>query len=186
VADLPLLSREEERQLLAEAVRDIADWPRDVLLHEFFEAQAKRTPDAVALIGGTERLTYRELDERADRMARRLRALGVGPEVRVGVFLQRTPRLLVAMLGILKAGGAYVPLDPAYPRERIEAILADAEAPVVIDEEMMRADPADLPGLEPLPVRMGRLAYVIYTSGSTGRPKGVAIEHGSASALMHW
>ncbi len=187
VADLPLMTREEARQLLAEAVRDTADWPRNVLLHEFFEAQARRTPDAVALIGGDERLTYRELDERADRMARRLRALGVGPEVRVGVFLQRTPRLLVAMLGILKAGGAYVPLDPAYPRERIEAILADAEAPVVITEEMMtQADPEELPELEPPPVRMGRLAYVIYTSGSTGKPKGVAIEHRSVSALMHW
>ncbi|HEY9420210.1 MAG TPA: amino acid adenylation domain-containing protein, partial [Thermoanaerobaculia bacterium] len=189
VADLPLLTEEEQWQLLAEAVRDTTDWPRNVLLHEFFEAQARRTPDAIALIGGTERLTYRELDERADRMARRLRALGVGPETRVGVFLQRTPRLLVAMLGILKAGGAYVPLDPAYPQERIEAILADAEAPVVITEEMMRAEeenPADLPELEPLPVRMGRLAYVIYTSGSTGRPKGVAIEHRSVSALMHW
>ncbi|HEY9420993.1 MAG TPA: amino acid adenylation domain-containing protein, partial [Thermoanaerobaculia bacterium] len=189
VADLPLLTAEETGQLLAEAVRDTTDWPRDILLHEFFEDQAKRTPDAIALLGGTERLTYRELDERADRMARRLRALGVGPETRVGVFLQRTPRLLVAMLGILKAGGAYVPLDPAYPQERIEAILADAEAPVVITEEMIRAEeenPADLPELEPLPVRMGRLAYVIYTSGSTGRPKGVAIEHRSVSALMHW
>ncbi|HSG39439.1 MAG TPA: amino acid adenylation domain-containing protein, partial [Thermoanaerobaculia bacterium] len=189
VTDLPLLTEAETRQLLAEAVRDTADWPDDVLLHEFFEAQARRTPDAIALIGGEERLTYRELDERADRMARHLRALGVGPEIRVGVFLQRTPRLLVAMLGILKAGGAYVPLDPAYPQERIEAILEDAQAPVVITEEMMRAEednPVDLPELEPLPVRMGRLAYVIYTSGSTGRPKGVAIEHRSASALMHW
>ncbi|HEY9422715.1 MAG TPA: amino acid adenylation domain-containing protein, partial [Thermoanaerobaculia bacterium] len=186
VSGLPLLTAEESRQLLEDWTRPGPEWPDDVLLHEFFEAQAKRTPDAIALIGGVERLTYRELDERADRMARRLRALGVGPETRVGVFLQRTPRLLVAMLGILKAGGAYVPLDPAYPQERIEAILADSEAPVVITEEMMRTDPVDLPELEPLPVRMGRLAYVIYTSGSTGRPKGVAIEHRSVSALMHW
>ncbi|HEX6902709.1 MAG TPA: amino acid adenylation domain-containing protein, partial [Thermoanaerobaculia bacterium] len=184
VADLPLLSREEERQLLAESVRDAADWPDDVLLHEFFEAQAKRTPDAVALIGGTERLTYRELDERADHLARRLRALGVGPEVRVGVFLQRTPKLLISMLGILKAGGAYVPIDPAYPRERVEAILEDSRAPVVITDEMLLEE--DGPELPELPVRMGRLAYVIYTSGSTGKPKGVAIEHGSVSALMHW
>ncbi|HEX6900060.1 MAG TPA: condensation domain-containing protein, partial [Thermoanaerobaculia bacterium] len=184
VADLPLLTGEEERQLLAEAVRETADWPDDVLLHEFFEAQAKRTPDAVALIGGTERLTYRELDERADRVARRLRAMGVGPEVRVGVFLQRTPKLLISMLGILKAGGAYVPIDPAYPRERVEAILEDSQAPVVITDEMLLEE--DGPELPELPVRMGRLAYVIYTSGSTGKPKGVAIEHRSASALMHW
>ncbi|HSG40674.1 MAG TPA: condensation domain-containing protein, partial [Thermoanaerobaculia bacterium] len=189
LSSLPLLTAAESRQLLEDWTRPGPEWPDDVLLHEFFEAQARRTPGAIALIGGAERLTYRELDERADRMARRLRAMGVGPEVRVGVFLQRTPRLLVAMLGILKAGGAYVPLDPAYPKERIEAILEDAQAPVVITEEMMRAEedtPADLPALEPLPVRMGRLAYVIYTSGSTGRPKGVAIEHRSVSALMHW
>jgi non-ribosomal peptide synthetase component F len=179
----------------------MADWPEDVLLHEFFEARTKRTPDDVALIGGTERLTCRELNERADYMARRLRALGVGPEVRVGVFLQRTPRLLISMLGILKAGGAYVPLDPAYPRERVEAILEDCQAPVVITEgtllealppvqaRIVRADedgPADLPELEPSGPRMGRLAYVIYTSGSTGRPKGVAIEHRTVSALMSW
>ncbi|HSG40149.1 MAG TPA: amino acid adenylation domain-containing protein, partial [Thermoanaerobaculia bacterium] len=201
LSELPLLTDEETRQLVAESVGQVADWPGDVLLHEFFEAQARRTPDAVALIGGTERLTFRALDERADRMARRLRSLGVGAETRVGVFLQRTPRLLISMLGILKAGGAYVPLDPAYPRERVEAILTDSAAPVVITEgtllealpqveaSLVRADedgPADLPLLEPSPVRMGRLAYVIYTSGSTGRPKGVAIEHRTVSALMSW
>ncbi len=109
IADLPLMTEDEARQVLAGVAGDAADWPDDVLLHEFFEAQARRTPDAVALIGGAERLTYRELDERADRVARRLRALGVGPEVRVGVFLQRTPKPVDLLLGILKAGGAYVP-----------------------------------------------------------------------------
>ncbi len=202
VSELPLLTAQETRQLLVEWRQPGPDWPQDVLLHEFFEAQVRRTPDATALIGGTERLTYRELDERADRMARRLRAAGVGPEVRAGIFLQRTPRLLISMLGVLKAGGAYVPLDPAYPRDRVNAILDDAGAPVVVTEgalidalpahleaRIVRADeegPADLPPLAPLPVRMERLAYLIYTSGSTGRPKGVAIEHRSASPLMHW
>ncbi len=187
LSELPLLTAGEIGQLLAASVREAAEWPGDVLLHEFFEAQAKRTPDAVALIGGTERLTYRELEERADRVARRLRSLGVGPEVRVGVFLQRTPKLLISMLGILKAGGAYVPIDPAYPRERVEAILEDSQAPVVITEEtLLEEDGPSLPELAPLPVRTGRLAYVIYTSGSTGKPKGVAIEHRTASALMCW
>ncbi len=202
VRDLPLLTGEETRQLLVEWRQPGPDWPKDVPLHGFFEAQARRTPDATALIGGTERLTYRELDQRSERLARRLRAAGVGPETRVGVFLRRTPRLAVSLLGVLKAGGAYVPLDPAYPRERVDAILGDAGAPVVVTEgalltalpthleaEVVRADeegPADLPPLAPLPVCMEQLAYVIYTSGSTGRPKGVAIEHRSVSALMHW
>jgi amino acid adenylation domain-containing protein len=202
LSELPLLTSAESRQLMVDWIHKGQHWPEDVLLHELFEDQARRTPDATALIAGSERLSYRELDERADRMARRLRALGVGPETRVGIFLQRRARLPISLLGVLKAGGAYVPLDPAYPRERLEAILADAEAPVLVTEgallgalpadlaaQIVRADeqaPADLPALEPLPVRMGRLAYVIYTSGSTGRPKGIAIEHRSVSALMHW
>src|SRR6185295_10400898 len=192
----------ESRQLLVDWTGRGADWPQDMLLHEFFAAQARRTPEATALIAGSERLSYRELDTRAERMARRLRALGVGAETRVGIFLHRTAWLPISLLGVLKAGGAYVPLDPAYPRERLEAILADAEAPVVVTEgallgalpadlaaRVVRTDepaPAHLPVLEPLAVRTGRLAYVIYTSGSTGRPKGIAIEHRSVSALMHW
>jgi amino acid adenylation domain-containing protein len=202
LADLPLLTDEESAQLLVKWKQDRADWPTDMLLHELFEAQARRTPEATAVIGPEERLSYGELAARVDRTARRLRALGVGPEIPVGVFLRRTERLVVSLLGILKAGGAYVPLDPAYPAERIDAILGDVRAPLVITEEalldalpahlnagIVRADeegPADLPVLEPPAVREGRLAYVIYTSGSMGRPKGVAIEHRSAAALMHW
>jgi amino acid adenylation domain-containing protein len=202
VSALPLLTTEESEQLRVEWTRPGPAWPEEARLHQLFEAQVRRTPEAIALIAGEERLSYRELDLRAERMTRRLRALGVGPEVRVGIFLHRTSRLLIAMLGTLKAGGAYVPLDPAYPRERLEAILGDAEAPVVVtegalldllpvglDAHIVRADetgPAVLPELAPSPVDRRGLAYVIYTSGSTGRPKGIAIEHRSVEALMHW
>ncbi|HVR98051.1 MAG TPA: condensation domain-containing protein, partial [Thermoanaerobaculia bacterium] len=135
--ELPLLTPEERAQLLAMCGQERAEWPADALLHDFFEAQARRTPAATALIVGAERLTYRDLDARANAMARRLVALGVGPEVRVGIFLRRTSHLVISLLATLKAGGAYVPLDPAYPRERLEAILGDAEAPVVVTEEAL-------------------------------------------------
>jgi amino acid adenylation domain-containing protein len=202
ILDFVLLTPAERHQLETEWTGKGPAWPADVLLHEFFTAQARRTPEATALIAGTDRLSYRELDERSDRLARRLRASGVGAETRVGVFLQRTALLPVSLLAVLKAGGAYVPLDPAYPRERLEAILRDADAPVVVTEgallgalpaglgaRMVLADEEggeDLAESETPEVGPGRLAYVIYTSGSTGRPKGIAIEHRSASALMHW
>ena len=202
IADFVLLTTAERHQLETEWTVEGPAWPEDVLLHELFTAQARRTPEATALIAGTERLSYHELDERSERLARRLRAWGVGVETRVGVFLQRTARLPVSLLGVLKAGGAYVPLDPAYPRERLEAILRDAQAPVVVTEgALLGALPAGLGArmvladeesgealaeLEAPEVGPGRLAYVIYTSGSTGRPKGIAIEHRSASALLHW
>ncbi|HYO16003.1 MAG TPA: amino acid adenylation domain-containing protein, partial [Thermoanaerobaculia bacterium] len=187
LAELPLFTKRELQQLLFEwndtgGVTDPA-----VCLHERFEAQVDRTPEAEALVCGEERLTYAGLDRRANRLARRLRRLGVGPEVRVGVALPRTAELVVGLLAILKAGGAYVPLDPAYPREHLTMILEDARAGLVLT-------PESLPDLTPesSDERLGRtaspgnLAYLIYTSGSTGRPKGVAIEHRSAAALLAW
>ncbi len=178
------------------------DGPRERCLHLLFEAQAARTPDAVALECGGERLSYADLNTRANRLAHRLRRLGVGPETRVGVCMARTPALVVALLGVLKAGGAYVPLDPAYPAERLAFMLEDSRAavlladgthplastaagPTVVDPSAADLDsesatnPAPLSGAE-------NLAYLIYTSGSTGRPKGVAIEHRSAVALIAW
>ncbi|HXO18881.1 MAG TPA: amino acid adenylation domain-containing protein, partial [Thermoanaerobaculia bacterium] len=209
--DLDLLAAGERWQLLGEWNDTAADFPADPadsLLHEHFAAQAARTPATVALIAGDESLTYRELDVRANRLAHRLRALGVGPEVRVGIAMERTADLLVGLLAILKAGGAYVPLDPAYPRERLAFILADAQEgiaePVLLiqerlldrlpgfrgralcvdrEREAIAGESAAAPPDEVLP---GNLAYMIYTSGSTGRPKGVAIEHRSACALLHW
>lgn len=173
--------------------------PRETLV-SLFEAQVRRTPDHLALTGIASQLTYRELDARAEALAERLRARGVGPEVRVGLFADRSPELIVAILAILKAGGAYVPIDPTYPPERISFLLADAGAGVLVthnglesrlppnNARVVRVDePA---GGEPLavpprtPARPESLAYVIYTSGSTGKPKGVEITHHNVVRLF--
>ncbi|HEY7509061.1 MAG TPA: amino acid adenylation domain-containing protein, partial [Vicinamibacteria bacterium] len=200
---LPLLEPWEEKRLLVEWNATGRDYPREATLVTLFEAQARRTPDAPAVARGGESLTFRELEARAEALARALRTKGVGPEVRVGVCAERTLDLVVALLGTLKAGGAYVPLDPAYPPERVSLMLADArvgalltqerllpglppcEAPVVcLDRDWPQiAAAADAPGRAAAP---DDLAYVIYTSGSTGKPKGVAIAHRSAAALLHW
>ncbi len=150
--------------------------------------QAARTPDATALVWRRERLDYRTLQRRAERLARHLRALGVGPEAPVAVRCRRSPEMVVAVLGVLEAGSAYVPLDPAYPRERTEWILADSGAGLVLGDELVRAYLAEAPpAVAPMAAAAPEnLAYVIYTSGSTGRPKGVAIEHRSAVNLVRW
>jgi len=154
-------------------------------LHELVEAQAVRTPSAIALAHEARALTYAELDSRANRLAARLRACGVGPEVVVGVRMRRTPDLVVALLGVLKAGGAYLPLDPAYPTERLEFMLSDAQAAVLVtDDALQRLDAA--PGERRSEPDARNLAYVIYTSGSTGRPKGVQLEHRNAVAFVDW
>ena len=166
--------------------------PEPLCVHEAFEAQVDRTPDAVAVIFRGRSLTYSELDDRANRVARELVSLGVGPDSMVGVFVERSLEMVVGLLAILKAGGAYVPMDPAFPRERVTWMLEDTAAPVVLTLDRLR--PAlpptsatvlalDAFGSEGTPQRLGRratgtnLAYVIFTSGSTGRPKGVQIEH---------
>ncbi len=205
--DLPLLTPGEERQLVAEWNATARPFPRERGLHQAFEERAARTPDGVALIWGNERWTCRQLDRRADRLAARLRRQGVGPEVLVGIYARRSPRMIVAMLAALKAGGAYLPLDPAYPGERVGFLLADSGAPVLLAEGALAAalpgyggvvirldDYRDggaddetavaVPPAAPLPAE--RLAYVIYTSGSTGVPKGVAITHRNAAALVAW
>ncbi|HEX7241330.1 MAG TPA: amino acid adenylation domain-containing protein, partial [Longimicrobiaceae bacterium] len=174
------------------------------LVHTLFEAQAALRPDAVALVCGSERVTFAELNARANRLAHALRGMGVGPEAPVAVFLPRTPELAVALLAVLKAGGAYVPLDPAYPPARTAFVLEDTGASVVVTHSSVagrlpahaaRALPLDreagalarLPGTDPSPLTGPEsLAYVIHTSGSTGRPKGVAVEHRSAVALLRW
>ncbi|HYO12562.1 MAG TPA: amino acid adenylation domain-containing protein, partial [Thermoanaerobaculia bacterium] len=187
LSELPLLSEREVQQLLREWNDTCAATGPDLCLHERFEAQVDRTPEAEALVCGEERLTYAELDRRANRLARGLRRLGVGPEVRVGIALPRTAELVVGLLAILKAGGAYVPLDPASPRERLAMILEDARASLVLTPESLPHLPPETSG-ERLggTAGPGNLAYLIYTSGSTGRPKGVAIEHRSAAALLDW
>ena len=159
----------------------------EATLPRLVAAQAARTPDATALVWRRERFTYDVLQRRAERLARHLAALGVGPEVAVAVRCRRSPEMVVAVLGVLEAGGAYVPLDPAYPRERTEWILADSGAALVLTEELVRAYLAEAPPpAAPRPAAPENLAYVIYTSGSTGRPKGVAIEQRSAVNLVRW
>ncbi|HEX6701788.1 MAG TPA: amino acid adenylation domain-containing protein [Gaiellaceae bacterium] len=189
----------EEREQLERVNQTELELP-DRCLHELFEAQAERTPAATALELGGERIAYRELNERANRLAHRLRRLGVRPEERVGIFLSRSPELVAALFAVLKAGGAYVPLDPSYPERRLAFMVEDARARVVLSEReladrlpgaaatlVLVDEPLDEPAANPEPLaRPENLAYVLYTSGSTGRPKGVEIEHRSAVALREW
>ncbi len=168
------------------------------------EEQARRTPQATAVVAGDTTLTFAELDERANRLARHLRAAGVGPEATVGVLLDRGANLMVALLAVWKAGGAYVPLDPSYPADRVAYMLADAGAGTVVshtahlelvggggrhlvlldrDSDAVAAHPATAPGVAP---DLDRLAYVIYTSGSTGRPKGVQVPHRGLANHLAW
>ncbi|MET0397903.1 MAG: amino acid adenylation domain-containing protein, partial [Longimicrobiaceae bacterium] len=207
LSELPLLGEGERRQLLVEWSAGGAPHAAGCV-NELFERQVERTPGAVALVHGEERLSYAELDRRANRLAHALRARGVGPEARVGILLERGTELVVALLAVLKAGGAYVPLDPAYPPERVAYMLRDSAARVLVTRAALRAaDSADLPGGAPRVVLVDEeraaiarepdhappgsgvtpqnLAYVIYTSGSTGAPKGVMLQHGGASVLLH-
>ena len=207
VSQLPLMGEEERRQVL-HGWNDTAAEYEPECIHELFERQAHAQPDAVALVFGEERLTYSELNERANRLAHRLRGEGIGPESRVGVLLGRSSELVVSLLAVLKAGGAYVPLDPAYPRERLRFMLEDSGARVLLTEESLKRHLAEHAGRivcvdAPREEAAGEgsvesdanpsagvtprnLAYVIYTSGSTGKPKGVGIEHGSAAVLLRW
>jgi amino acid adenylation domain-containing protein len=201
---LPLLTPAEHQQLAAWN-RTEADHPEGKCIHHLFEAQVARSPDAVAVVCGERRLTYGELNGRANRLAHRLRDLGVGPEVLVGLYLDRSPELLIGVLGVLKAGGAYVPLDPAYPGERLGAVVEDAGFPVLLTQRALRKDlpaggarlvcldedaPDGAPPSEENPGRVAsaeNLAYVIYTSGTTGRPKGVMLTHGGlCNAYRGW
>jgi amino acid adenylation domain-containing protein len=204
VSELQLLTEAERRRIVTEWNDTASATPAYLSVQELFARQAAATPEAVAVVGANERLTYRELNESANRLAHYLGGLGVGAEQLVGVMSERTPRLLVALLGVLKAGGAYVPLDATYPVSRLSFVLADAGVSVLLTagpgvadlpldglrvvelqtqwEEIERC-PATDPGVV---TAAEQLAYVIYTSGSTGRPKGVAIEHGSVSSFLHW
>lgn len=177
---------------------------QNACIHQLFEEQAEKTPDAVAVVCQDRHLTYRALNERANQIARYLTNLGVGPESRVGLCHERSLDVVVGLLGILKTGGAYVPLDPAYPRERLAFMANDAQAGVVLTQQrLLNRLPESLKQVVCLDtdwpkiarhsrsdqktmVKPHNLAYVIYTSGSTGLPKGVAIEHRNAVALLAW
>lgn len=208
VSQASILTAAERDQMLVEWNAAATEYPKDPCIHELFEAQAERTPDAVAVVFEDQRLTYRELNGRANQLAHHLRSLGVGPEVLVGICLERSLEMVVGLLGILKAGGAYVPVDLAYPEARMRFVLDDSRAPVLLTQEKFRASlsacTAELVCLESAgagissrstdnPVRTAsasNAAYVIYTSGSTGEPKGAVVTHGNIVRLFkrteHW
>jgi amino acid adenylation domain-containing protein len=197
VSELPLITPEEERQLTAVWNDTGVEYRHEATLPELLAEQAARSPDAVAVISGGEALTYGELDRRSNRLARRLRALGIVPESRVAICLERSPALMVGLIGVLKAGGAYLPIDPETPRGRVAALLESAGVELVVTEERLRplveteepgpavlsldAEGAEIAREEDSPLARTAvatsLACVIYTSGSTGAPKGVLLTH---------
>jgi len=207
VNELPLLTNDEQQKLLSEWNSTDEPYPVTRCLHQLIEGQVDRTPDAIAVCFEGHELSYRMLDEKANQLAHHLRSFGVGPDVMVGVSLERSEQMLIAVLGVLKAGGAYVPMDPEYPQERLIYMLEHARMPVLLTESAL---------LERLPehrvkvvcldrdwdsisqcsadraetnVQPEHLAYVIYTSGSTGMPKGVQVPHGAVvnflSSMAH-
>jgi natural product biosynthesis luciferase-like monooxygenase protein len=197
-AEVELLSAMEKRLIVRDWNATAVDYRRDVCIHTLFAEQAARTPDAVAVVFEDRELTYRALYERAERMALHLRTLGIGPDRLVGIHLERSENLVVAVMATLMAGGAYLPLDPNYPDDRIAFMIADAAAPVIITERETRdrlptnsaalveidgdwnASASAAANVATAAVAPQNLAYVIYTSGSTGKPKGVMIEHRNA------
>ncbi len=196
IRDLALIPTEEYTRIQS-AVQESEDIVQDVCLHELFEVQAERTPDVPALIFEDTQLSYEQLNRRANQLAHYLRQLGVGPEVRVGLCMERGWEMVVALLGILKAGGAYVPLDPDYPTERLSFLLTDAQAAVLLtQQQVLPRLPETMATTVCLDAAWERIAYeseenprnltdsqnmayVIYTSGSTGQPKGVVVRHSS-------
>jgi amino acid adenylation domain-containing protein len=199
---LPLLTEAERQQLLGEWNQTQVPYPRDVCLHQLFEVQAEQTPEAVAVVFEAQEVTYRELNARANQLARYLQKRGVGPETLVGICVERSVEMIIGVLGILKAGGIYVPLDPMYPRERLSFMLEDARVPLLVTQQRL-LDRLPAQGVELVcldtawqsiahesrenvtsSVTASNLAYVIYTSGSTGRPKGVCIPHRGVVRLV--
>ena len=199
LADVPLLTTSEEQQILFKWNETAAEYPREWCLNELFEAQAARTPEALAVVFEDTHLSYRELNARANQIAHYLQRKGVGPDVRVGILMERSLEMMVALLGILKAGGAYVPLDPTYPQERLTFMAQDAGMLMLLTQARLRnvlgagetlsvdEEWASIAAESDENLRSGvspdNLAYVIYTSGSTGRPKGVMIQHRSVVNL---
>ncbi|WP_442937379.1 amino acid adenylation domain-containing protein [Nostoc sp.] len=195
ISQLPLLSQTEQQQLLVEWNNTQADYPVDKCIHQLFEEQVARTPDAVAVVFENQQLTYHQLNSCANQLAHYLKSLGIKPDTLVGICVERSIEMMVGLLGILKAGGAYVPLDPEYPTERLAFMLEDAQVSILLTQqrlidrlpehqaklicldeawEQIAQNNQDNPTSE---VKAFHLANLIYTSGSTGKPKGVMVEH---------
>nr|VFK29257.1 MAG: HAD-superfamily phosphatase, subfamily IIIC/FkbH-like domain-containing protein/amino acid adenylation domain-containing protein [Candidatus Kentron sp. MB]VFK34225.1 MAG: HAD-superfamily phosphatase, subfamily IIIC/FkbH-like domain-containing protein/amino acid adenylation domain-containing protein [Candidatus Kentron sp. MB]VFK76359.1 MAG: HAD-superfamily phosphatase, subfamily IIIC/FkbH-like domain-containing protein/amino acid adenylation domain-containing protein [Candidatus Kentron len=203
IRELPLLTEAEQRQFL-EWNDTAVDYPLDKTIVDLFEEQVEKTPDAVAVVFEDRQLTYRELNQQANRLGHYLQKLGVAPEVLVGICLERSPEMVIGILGILKAGGAYVPLDPAYPRERLAFMMEDADVPVLLIQSALAGQlpetrarviclDTDAEALSESGsgnvvsgVRPENLAYMIYTSGSTGKPKGAMIAHQALCNHTQW
>jgi amino acid adenylation domain-containing protein len=204
LSDLPLLTPPEQHQILVEWNDTQVDYPTDSCLHHLFELQVQKIPDAIAVVFEGEKLSYHQLNQRANQLAHYLQKLGVEPEVRVGICVERSIEMVVGLLGIFKAGGTYIPLDPHYPQERLAFMLADAQVSVLLtqtplvdqlpphhatvvcldgDWELISQHSCENPFSQVLPTHS---AYIIYTSGSTGHPKGVVIAHYNTVALMAW
>ncbi|HEX2210446.1 MAG TPA: amino acid adenylation domain-containing protein [Longimicrobium sp.] len=202
ISDLALLAEAERARVVDEWNRTEAGYPSRASIHQLIAEQAARTPDAAAVVFGGASLTYRELDARANRLANHLVHLGVTPEARVGICLERSAEMVIAMLAVLKAGAAYLPLDPSYPADRLAYMLEDSGAPLLVTQAALRTllptdgvkvvsvdEDASAIALEPAgapraAVDAANAAYVIYTSGSTGRPKGVQVTHGNAVSFF--
>ena len=204
VSRLPVLGPAERDEVLELGRGEVRDFPDGSCIHDLLEAQVDRAPEAVAVVEGETRLTYGELNARANRLARHLRGLGVVPETLVGIFMERSVDLVVAVLGVLKAGGAYVPMDTSHPPRRLQAVLEDAAPPVLLTQSKLlarlpehsgKAVCLDLDREEIERHEVGNLAaaatadnlaYVMYTSGSTGTPKGALICHRSLCNFVTW
>jgi amino acid adenylation domain-containing protein len=204
LSDLPLLTDAEREQQIVEWNDTAVSSGENRCLHELFEEQVERTPDTVAVAFQGGHLTYRQLNERSNRLARHLRGMGVGQDTLVPICLERSLEMVVGLLSILKAGGAYVPLDPSYPRERLAYMLSDTKARILLTRQSLAAvvpvGAAEIVYIDTqwpviaqheshnleVPSRPDQLAYVIYTSGSTGRPKGVCGEHRATLNRLRW
>ncbi|EAZ87964.1 non-ribosomal peptide synthetase, partial [Crocosphaera chwakensis] len=203
VAKLPLLTEGEKQKILVEWNETEAEYPKDKCIHQLFEEQVKRTPDAIAVVYENQQLTYQELNEKANQLGHYLQKLGVKPDTLVGICVERSMEMVIGLLGILKAGGAYVPIDPNYPQERIAYVMQDSNMGVLLTKQHLKTQLKEvkIPVISweqeeerifqnfvnntPSLVNSKHLAYVIYTSGSTGRPKGVQIAHQSVINFLN-
>ena len=204
ISTYSILTSSENHQILVEWNETQRDYPEDKTIHQLFEEQVERTPDSIAVVYEDQKLTYQELNEKANQLAHYLRKLGVGPDTLVAIAVERSLEMIIGLLGILKAGGAYVPLDPTYPQERLQFMLEDTKAPILLTQSSLKSGFKNYSGIvfaldyhwkliktesttNLLSLNLPHhLAYVIYTSGSTGKPKGVMVGHRNLSHYLNY